>query len=58
MTKTDARAWLNLFGDTPDELRCSCVHGHGECSTTHKGECLDDVIQAAVTDAEEICSPN
>ena len=58
MTKTDARAWLNLFGDKPNELRHPCVHGHAECSTTHRGECLDDVIRAAVTDVEEICSPN
>lgn len=48
MNKTDARQWLNLFSDTPDDLRAPCKYGHKECSTTPQGECLDEVIKAAI----------
>ena len=48
MTKTDAKAFITLFGDTPDELRQPCHHGHGECSTTRGGPCFDDAIKAAM----------
>ena len=53
MNKHDARAWLRTFVDLPDELRQPCKHGHAQCSTSRDGECLDDVIQAAVIDVEE-----
>lgn len=53
MTPTDAKAWLRTFGDTPDELRQPCRHGHKECSTTHRGECLDEAIRDAVSPPED-----
>ncbi len=53
MNKHDARAWLRTFGDLPDELRQPCRRGHRECSTTHGGECLDDVLQAGVVQIDE-----
>ena len=54
MTKAQARDWLRVFGDLPDEQRHECEHGHKECSTTHRGACLDDVIQIAMI-REEPC---
>lgn len=53
MTKTDAKQWLNLFSDTPDDLRQPCRHGHKECSTTHHGDCLDEVITASIYPEDE-----
>lgn len=53
MTKDEARAWLRTFGDLPDELRQPCHRRHRECSTTHSGECLDDVLQAGVVLVDE-----
>jgi len=53
MTPTDAKAWLRTFGDTPDELRQPCRHGHKECSITCGGECLDEVIHDAMNPIEE-----
>ena len=50
MTKSNARAWLALFGDL--ENRPACQHGHAECSTTPGGPCLDDVIKDAVNPTE------
>ena len=52
MTKTDAKQWLNLFGDMPEELRAPCKHGHKECSTTAGGDCLDEIIKAAIPPEE------
>ena len=57
MTKTQAKAWLRIFGDTPDELRMRCKRGHSECSVTLGGECLDEVIHAACIDTEATESP-
>lgn len=53
MTPADAKALLALFSDTPDSLRRPCRHGHAECSTEYKGECLDEIIQAACNLPEE-----
>ena len=52
MTKAQAKDWLRVFGDLPDELRHECEHGCKECSTTHRGACLDDVIQIAMIQEE------
>ena len=53
MTKIDAKVFIALFGDTPDELRQPCHHGHRECSVTRGGPCFDEAITAAVvTDTE------
>jgi hypothetical protein len=51
MTKNDARSWLNLFSDM--ENRESCVHGHQDCSISHGGACLDDVIKLAIEPEEK-----
>ena len=51
MTKSNARAWLALFGDL--ENRPACQHGHAECSTTPGGLCLDDVIKDAVNPPDD-----
>lgn len=48
IAKEDARAWIRVFGDTPDSLRCTCKHGHTECSTTKGGECFDEMLQAGI----------
>lgn len=48
MTQPNAVAWLHLYSDLPDDLRPACKHGHAECSTTPGGECLDEVIKAAI----------
>lgn len=48
MTKTDAKAWLARFGDLPGDLRHTCKLGHAGCSITPQGECLDEVIKAAI----------
>ncbi len=48
MNKTDARQWLNRFADLPEELQHPCRHGHAQCSDTPGGECLDEVIKAAI----------
>lgn len=48
MTKIDVKTWLDRFGDTPDELRQECKHGHKECSINRGGDCLDEVIKAAI----------
>ena len=53
MKKADARNWLRVFGDIPDELRQPCSKGHKECSTTNGGACHDDVIRAAVINVED-----
>lgn len=47
MDRQNAKQWLRLFGDLPDDRRHVCRRGHRECSTTDRGECLDEVIQAA-----------
>lgn len=48
MTQDEAKHWLHLFGDTPDDLRCVCENGHAECSVSPGGPCLDDVIKLAI----------
>ena len=53
MTKAQARDWLRVFGDLPDEQRHECEHGHKECSTTHHGACLDDVLRVTFNPPEE-----
>lgn len=53
MTRQEAKQWLALFGDLPDDKRHPCKHGHDECSTEHRGECLDEVITAACNPPEE-----
>ncbi len=53
MNKQDARNWLRVFGDIPDELREPCKRGHKQCSNTKGGACHDDVIHAAVINVEE-----
>ena len=53
MTKAQAKDWLRVSNDVPDELREVCEHGHKECSTTLGGPCLDDVIHIAVIQEEE-----
>jgi len=52
LTKETAREWLRTFSDTPDELRGKCKHGHRECSTNEGGECLDDMLHAAIINVE------
>lgn len=52
MKKEDARNWLRVFGDMPDELRQTCNKGHKGCSTTMGGDCHGDVIQDAVVNVE------
>lgn len=53
MNRAEAHSWLCLFGDLEDSQRRECRHGHPECSTTNRGECLDDVIQIACCVNEE-----
>ena len=48
MTKDDAKQWLHMFGDLPEELQATCRHGHKQCSDHEGGECIDDVIKAAI----------
>lgn len=48
MTRTDARQWLNIFSDTPEELRHVCENGHKDCSISPEGACLDEVIKIAI----------
>lgn len=52
MNKAQAKDWLRVFGDLPDELRQVCEHGHRECSTVYRGSCLDDVIKVSVSEEE------
>ena len=47
MTRDEAKQWLRLFGDLPDELRAPCIYDHPECSTSPQGMCLDDVLKIA-----------
>lgn len=54
MDKQEARRWIQLFGDLPDELRHPCRKGHRECSTVYHGECLDDVLQAGVVNVDPL----
>lgn len=53
MNKTDARQWLKVFGDTPEDLRAACKHGHKVCSMTEGGECLTEMINAACLVTED-----
>jgi hypothetical protein len=53
MNKTDARAWIQLFGDLEDTQRCTCEKGHAECSISEGAECLDDVLAAAIIHVDE-----
>lgn len=56
MDRQNAKQWLRVFGDTPDDLKPPCRHGHPECSITPQGECFDEVIQAACGPSNEAAS--
>lgn len=53
MDRQNAKQWLRLFGDLPDDRRQPCRHGHPECSTTYQGACFDEVTQAACNPPDE-----
>ena len=51
MDTQNAKQWLAVFSDLSDDAQATCRHGHGKCSDVAGGECLDDVIRAAVCPA-------
>lgn len=52
MNGQNAKTWLSLFGDQEDHEHKTCKRGHAKCSITEGGECLDDVITAAINPPE------